>query len=721
KDTAGKTNAEINRASNKIVALEKKLVKEAISPATKNIKFLKFADTLIDRVFDAQLALLEHGNNSITSPDNLYKVDSYRIVYDAVKVEVMDTVRQYNGFQDRAILKISDETIAKVSKDMDQWLEKSLNIKNKAINYTDAATSFNNVVKVAVMTFASSVGGPIAGAAANVLVDKFILEKEMTIEEMAKSMAIGMAAAGAGQMVGGAIESASIAHMSSQIASNMTRTLADSAINHNKLSEKELLTVLITSAANVKFENNITTGMLNGASANAIAQIIDKKKLNIDNGLVVDSAIEGGVYAGVDGAIEENVKEATKEVAESARQLMKEMLRSAQIMLGLIDSLESISLLNPDQLLEHITEEEMETLKKTVELESKNAKDMAAQEVYGKLFDELTAEEQLNSEFAHELYSQLQAVQLRVEQDPAIVAIITELNSNPDSQEILANLNVNGIESSDGRHPSALFITSLIASAIAVDVYFSFTEIKEIVNMDAGKERDERIQNFIMMEAAGFAIGALTAGVGKLAPKMLKLFGPGRKLLQHFAEMGIKTSAAKKALIKSLRKAEVTGTNQINKVLDSARKSGLFSGNKYKTLKDNSSYETVKSFLRTLGKSDVPLPVKKNLVKSFDLKTIKKEIVNSDVYVYRWHNNDEVARKLGRFVSDTPITDKDAARRLLALPADNKMLHLDKFKIKHGTEIYRGKIAPLNGHTGGGSQIFITGENIENILIPILD
>mgnify|MGYP003721875435 CR=1 FL=1 len=41
--------------------------------------------------------------------------------------------------------------------------------------------------------------------------------------------------------------------------------------------------------------------------------------------------------------------------------------------------------------------------------------------------------------------------------------------------------------------------------------------------------------------------------------------------------------------------------------------------------------------------------------------------------------------------------------------------------IKNGTEIYRGKVAPLNGHAGGGSQIFITGENVEDILIPILD
>ena len=43
------------------------------------------------------------------------------------------------------------------------------------------------------------------------------------------------------------------------------------------------------------------------------------------------------------------------------------------------------------------------------------------------------------------------------------------------------------------------------------------------------------------------------------------------------------------------------------------------------------------------------------------------------------------------------------------------------FSIKKGTEIYRGKVAPLNGHPGGGDKIFVTGDNLEKILLPALD
>ncbi len=78
-------------------------------------------------------------------------------------------------------------------------------------------------------------------------------------------------------------------------------------------------------------------------------------------------------------------------------------------------------------------------------------------------------------------------------------------------------------------------------------------------------------------------------------------------------------------------------------------------------------------------------------------------------------------RRFGRFVSDIPLSDKDAARKLLSLPSSNKMLVMEKYKIPKGTKIFQGKVAPLNGHPGGGSQIFITGQDINQLLIPVLD
>ena len=145
----------------------------------------------------------------------------------------------------------------------------------------------------------------------------------------------------------------------------------------------------------------------------------------------------------------------------------------------------------------------------------------------------------------------------------------------------------------------------------------------------------------------------------------------------------------------------------------------MFSGNKYKDLKSNSSYETVKELFRELN-GFISLDKKKKLVKSFELKEIRHQVLNQDLKVYRWHNNNSNARKLGRFVSTEKITDPIEVRKLLALPESNQMLHLNEYIIKKGTKIFKGPVAPLNGQPGGGSQVFITGK-LEDLLIPIKD
>ncbi len=157
-----------------------------------------------------------------------------------------------------------------------------------------------------------------------------------------------------------------------------------------------------------------------------------------------------------------------------------------------------------------------------------------------------------------------------------------------------------------------------------------------------------------------------------------------------------------------------------NKSVNSARKSGLFNSNRFKELKSNSSYETVKSFFRELD-GVVLLPVKKRLVRSFDLKTIREKVLDKDLIVYRWHNNNDYSSQLGRFVSENPITDKILARKMLALPPENQMLVFEKFRIPKGTKVFKGKVAPLHGHSGGGNQVFITGQNINELLLPIVD
>jgi len=48
------------------------------------------------------------------------------------------------------------------------------------------------------------------------------------------------------------------------------------------------------------------------------------------------------------------------------------------------------------------------------------------------------------------------------------------------------------------------------------------------------------------------------------------------------------------------------------------------------------------------------------------------------------------------------------------------MLHFDEYIIIKGTKIFECPVAPLNGYSGGGTQVFITGKT-KNVLVPLKD
>ena len=130
----------------------------------------------------------------------------------------------------------------------------------------------------------------------------------------------------------------------------------------------------------------------------------------------------------------------------------------------------------------------------------------------------------------------------------------------------------------------------------------------------------------------------------------------------------------------------------------------------------NPDKEVIKEFYDSLKDTKLPAEKKRKLLHSFEADNLKVEVLKQDITVYRWHNNDANAQTIGRFVSDKKIDDPDLARKLLALPSSNKMLHLDSYTLKAGTKIFKGKVAPLNGHSGGGDQIFIIGDIYDVLL-----
>ncbi|MFP5491560.1 MAG: hypothetical protein ACLGG0_08670 [Bacteriovoracia bacterium] len=145
------------------------------------------------------------------------------------------------------------------------------------------------------------------------------------------------------------------------------------------------------------------------------------------------------------------------------------------------------------------------------------------------------------------------------------------------------------------------------------------------------------------------------------------------------------------------------------------KETGL-TNDKKQELAKNSSYEVAKDFYRTLKDTGIESQNKKDLLRSFDLKTIKTRVLDEDIIVHRWHNNDVGSPSHGRFVSIDKIQNREEARRILALPESNQMIYLDSFILKKGTKVYEGVVSPLNNHAGGGRQIFIIGDVLEQLV-----
>ena len=120
-----------------------------------------------------------------------------------------------------------------------------------------------------------------------------------------------------------------------------------------------------------------------------------------------------------------------------------------------------------------------------------------------------------------------------------------------------------------------------------------------------------------------------------------------------------------------------------------------------------------------LAKAPISAEERLRTVLSFPTGTIAFQTVTEDQFAYRWYNkaNDEYAKQLGYFLSPDLILDRDAARRLLALPETNKMLELARIRIKAGAQIFTGGVAPLNGLPGGGNQILMSSDPAEYLVV----
>lgn len=134
-------------------------------------------------------------------------------------------------------------------------------------------------------------------------------------------------------------------------------------------------------------------------------------------------------------------------------------------------------------------------------------------------------------------------------------------------------------------------------------------------------------------------------------------------------------------------------------------------------LLEHADPEALDEITKTLKDTEISKYEKQLIVRSFETKTIKVKVLDEDLVVYRWHNNDSEVKRIGRYVSPENLPDASVAREQLALSSRNQMTHYESYTLKKGTRVLEGFVAPNFDRPGGGRQYFIIGD-VFDLLIP---
>ncbi|CAH0345750.1 T7SS effector LXG polymorphic toxin [Bacillus sp. CECT 9360] len=136
--------------------------------------------------------------------------------------------------------------------------------------------------------------------------------------------------------------------------------------------------------------------------------------------------------------------------------------------------------------------------------------------------------------------------------------------------------------------------------------------------------------------------------------------------------------------------------------------------------KDNhgSPYTGVKEASQFLISEGVPRRFRKQILESFDIRTIKMAVADQNTYGLRFYDNVNASAK-GRYLFETFTHQTN--RRNLALPPEwNGMTGIQQWKIRPDTTIIKGDAGPQfeqgNQYIGGSEQWYIN--NLEDLIKP---
>ena len=124
-------------------------------------------------------------------------------------------------------------------------------------------------------------------------------------------------------------------------------------------------------------------------------------------------------------------------------------------------------------------------------------------------------------------------------------------------------------------------------------------------------------------------------------------------------------------------------------------------------------YKGVQEASQILKERGLPRQVRKNILQSFDVRTIKVRLARTNEYGIRFHDKGLKVTANGRYLFET----FPASRNSLAIkPEWNNMTDIKQWQIKKGTLLFEG-VAALQGNLSGGQiQKFVVDDPVTSLI-----
>ncbi|MBF0361953.1 MAG: ParB N-terminal domain-containing protein [Oligoflexia bacterium] len=302
----------------KLLRIGEKILREISKPITANIKG---SDKYLDRFMNIANSSLDF-TWDLTNPEKFYKVDTYKEHYNGVKTVAVEIIQDVASMEGKLVKKLNHELLRKFSNDLANMVDDTIKIQNKGIHYLAAAASFENVARTALITFSTACGGGPAGAAlANLIADRFIERKTLTVRSFIQNVAVGATAGYVAEYASGCKTLKESAPFIGNLSQNAINDAGNIIINGQSYTSADFIAMTLRSGAsstiNIKngSDASISRVILTGATREAVnsgtKELIKESVIDhhLDMRDVGDLALRGATTGLVDSSVTSTTKE----------------------------------------------------------------------------------------------------------------------------------------------------------------------------------------------------------------------------------------------------------------------------------------------------------------------------------------------------------------------------------------------------------------------------